>query len=34
LRETMREMLPPAVDGSIGYSSRAIAFKARKSPQG
>jgi ubiquinone/menaquinone biosynthesis C-methylase UbiE len=30
LRETMREMLPPASDGSIGYSSRAIAFKARK----
>jgi ubiquinone/menaquinone biosynthesis C-methylase UbiE len=30
LRETMREMLPPASDGSIGYSARAIAFKSRR----
>ena len=30
LRETMRVTLPPASDDSIGYSSRAIAFKARK----
>jgi SAM-dependent methyltransferase len=29
LRDTMREMLAPAADGSITYSARAIAFKAR-----
>jgi len=30
LRDSMRRTLPAASDGSIGYSSRAIAFKARK----
>ena len=30
LRQTMRTILPPAADGSITYSSRAVVFKARK----
>jgi ubiquinone/menaquinone biosynthesis C-methylase UbiE len=30
LRETMRSILPAASDGRISYSSRAVAFKARK----
>jgi SAM-dependent methyltransferase len=30
LRDTMRRTLPAAPDGSIGYASRAIAYKARK----
>lgn len=30
LRETMRSTLEPAGDGSITYSARAVAFKARK----
>jgi SAM-dependent methyltransferase len=30
LRDTMRKMLPPLANGRISYSSRAIAFKARK----
>jgi ubiquinone/menaquinone biosynthesis C-methylase UbiE len=31
LRQVMHSILPPAGDGSISYSARAIAFKARKS---
>lgn len=30
LRETMHDILPPAGDGSITYSSRALAFKASR----
>lgn len=30
LRDTMRVMLPAASDGSINYSARALAFRARK----
>jgi ubiquinone/menaquinone biosynthesis C-methylase UbiE len=30
LRETMHSILPPAADGSISHSARALAFKARK----
>jgi ubiquinone/menaquinone biosynthesis C-methylase UbiE len=30
LQDTMRSMLPAAADGSVSYSSRALAFKARK----
>jgi len=30
LRNTLRQALPPAADGTISYSSRATAFKARK----
>ena len=30
LRETMHTMLPAAADGAVSYSSRALAFKARK----
>lgn len=30
LREVMRRTLPAAADGTVGYSSRALAFKARK----
>jgi SAM-dependent methyltransferase len=30
LRATMQTMLPPGSDGSISYSSRAIAYKARR----
>lgn len=30
LRETMKSLLPPNADGSISYSARALAFKARK----
>jgi SAM-dependent methyltransferase len=30
LRNTMRLMLPAAADGSVSYSSKALAFKARK----
>jgi SAM-dependent methyltransferase len=30
LRDTLRASLPTAPDGSIGYSARAVAFKARK----
>ncbi len=30
LRDTMRAILPAAADGSVSYSSRALAFKARK----
>jgi SAM-dependent methyltransferase len=30
LRDTMRAMLPAAADGSVSYSSRALAFKARR----
>ncbi len=30
LREIMRTMLPAAADGTVSYSSRALAFKARK----
>jgi ubiquinone/menaquinone biosynthesis C-methylase UbiE len=30
LRDVMRRILPPAPDGSVSYSSRALAFKARK----
>ncbi len=30
LQDTMRAILPAAADGSVSYSSRALAFKARK----
>jgi len=30
LHDVMRRMLPAAADGSVSYSSRALAFKARK----
>jgi ubiquinone/menaquinone biosynthesis C-methylase UbiE len=32
LRETMRSEMKPGSDGSITYSARAVAFRARKSP--